>query len=153
MASVPQGFNATTVEPRKFDLIKESDQRLAIVKSERKNTSKGDGSAYLSLEMDVLEGEYKGRKLFKNLNLWNKSDKAREIATQEFAEICLAVGIHQPKDSSELHNLPMTARVVIKKRKDTDVMQNEIKRFYQKDKQPDIAPVADDSPTKPWARS
>lgn len=56
-----------------------------------------------------------------------------------------------PKDSVELHNLPLVITVKCRKRKDTDEIQNEIKGFAKKDTatgQPQQAQAS----TPPWRR-
>jgi len=58
-----------------------------------------------------------------------------------------------PKDSVELHNLPLQITVKVKKRDDNGELTNEIKGYAKKDaadgRQPK-APVTDNTP--PWKR-
>jgi len=59
----------------------------------------------------------------------------------------------QPRDSIELHNLPLLITVKLKKREDTGELTNEIKGYACKDaangQQPQ-APATDNTP--PWKR-
>lgn len=154
MASM-DGFDANTVEPGGvFDPIPPAKYLAAIVESERKPTKTGDGEQ-LSLKFQVLDGEFKGRTLFANLNIKNKSEVAVKIARGELSAICRAVGVLTPKDSQELHNLPLLIKVGQEARKDTGEIVNKIKAYEAR---PTLgAPTAPATTgavatTPPWAR-
>ena len=149
------GFNATEVEPTtSFEPLPAGKYLAAITESEMKPTKNGTGS-YLQLTFTVLEGEYKNRVLWARLNLNNPNATAVKIARSELSAICHAVGVMQPRDSVDLHNLPLVITVKLKKREDTGELTNEIKGYAKKDaagdngQQPQ-APVADNTP--PWKR-
>jgi len=108
------GFDANTVEPNNFDLLPAGDYQACIVASDIAPTKRGDGK-FLSLELQVIDGPHKGRKLFDRLNMWNPNPKAVEIAKATLSAICRAVGVLTPKDSQELHDLPLLVKVVVKK--------------------------------------
>ena len=55
----------------------------------------------------MIDGPYKNRLLWSRLNLDNPNAQAVQIAQGELSAICRAVGVMQPKDSIELHNLPL----------------------------------------------
>jgi len=149
------GFNATEVEPTtSFEPLPAGKYLAAVTESEMKPTKSGSGS-YLQLTFTILEGEYKNRVLWARLNLNNPNATAVKIARSELSAICHAVGVMQPRDSVDLHNLPLVITVKLKKRDDTGELTNEIKGYARKDaagangKQPQ-APVADNTP--PWKR-
>ncbi len=75
-----------------------------------------------------------------------------KIARSELSAICHAVGVMQPRDSVELHNLPLVIVVKLKKREDTGELTNEIKGYERKASagQAQQAPVTDNTP--PWKR-
>lgn len=125
------GFNAANVEPNDFSPIPAGRYLAAIVASEMKDTKAKTGS-YLELEFEILEGEYKGRKLWDRLNLANPNEKAVEIAQGTLSAICRAVNVMQPKDSAELHNLPLTVIVAVEKRQDNGEDSNRIKGYKSK---------------------
>jgi hypothetical protein len=136
-----RGFDAQTVEPNdSFDPIPNGDYLCIITASEMKPTKSGDG-AYLELELEVLDGPYKGRKLWDRLNLNNANETTVKIAKGALSAICRAVGVLQPKDSCELHDLPMLVKVACKKRDDTDELTNVVKGYKKRDAA-NIAPVA-----------
>ena len=111
------GFNAEEHKSAGFEPLPVGEYLATIVATEEKSTKAGDGS-YLKLEFEILEGDYKGRKLWENLNLKNKSADAERIAKGQLSAICKAVGVLSPKDSVDLHNIPMLIRVGIEVRKE-----------------------------------
>lgn len=146
------GFDASTVEPMpSFDPIPAGQYVAMITASEEKTSSKGH--KFLSLELEVIDGQYKGRKLWVNLNLSHPSPETVKFARAELASICKAVGVLKPADSVQLHNLPMLITVKVANRKDTGELQNRIKGYALKTaagSQPQQAPA--DGTTPPWRR-
>ena len=112
-----QGFDATKVEPgQPMSALPPGDYLVVIQQSEYKDTKDGTGK-YLELVLQVVDGVHKGRKLWDRLNLRNRSQQAQEIAQATLSAICHAVGVLQPKDSSELHDKPMVVTVTTKEYK------------------------------------
>lgn len=149
------GFNATEVEPTvSFEPLPAGEYLATITESEMKPTKSGSGS-YLQMTFTILDGEFRGRVLWARLNLNNPNATAVKIARGELSAICRAVGVMQPRDSVDLHNLPLVISVKLKKRDDTGELTNEIKGYAKKDAadangQQAQAPVADNTP--PWKR-
>lgn len=106
------GFDAGSVEPNNYDVVPAGEYEACIVNSGVQDTKRGDGKM-LKLELQILSGPFKGRKVFEQLNLWNPSTKAVEIARGTLSAICRAVGVMTPDDSSELHDRPMLVKVAI----------------------------------------
>ena len=126
-------FDANTVDPASsFDPIPAGKYIAAITESEMKPTKNGNGH-YLELTFDILDGQYKGRNVWARLNLDNPNATAVQIARGELSAICRAVGVIQPQDSIELHNLPLSIKVTCKKREDTGEITNEIKGYEKKE--------------------
>lgn len=106
-------FDASTVDPTKpIDLLPPGKYVVQIVASEMRVTKDGMGQ-YLWLELDVLEGECAGRKLFDRLNLVNNNPSTVEFAQRTLSAICHATGRMQVQDSEELHLIPMLADVKV----------------------------------------
>lgn len=118
-------FNAADVQPLdSFEAIPAGTYEAVIVDSEMKPTKSGTGS-YLELAVEIVTGDFQGRRVWSRLNLANPNVKAVEIARRELSSICRAVGVMNPGDSSELHNVPFL--VVVKKvKRDDDTYVNEI---------------------------
>lgn len=111
-----------------FTPIPVGDYKAVITESEVKPTKAGDGQ-YLSLRVEIIEGEYQGRIIFVILNLWNPNPKAVEIANRELATIVAAVGKPGAQNSEELHNIPMTIKVGISAGNGEYGPQNKIKNY------------------------
>ncbi|QDU33033.1 hypothetical protein KS4_10740 [Poriferisphaera corsica] len=123
------GFNASEVEPNHvFEAIPAGKYIAAITSSEMKPTKRGDGS-YLELELTVIEGEYQNRKVWDRLCINHPNELTQKIARGNLSAICRAVSVLEPKDSVELHNLPMQITVRCKTRPETSEIDNEIKGY------------------------
>ena len=145
-----KGFDARTVEPMdQFEPVPAGKYLAAVVASEVKPTKARDGS-FLELTFQVLEGDYKGRLLWARLNLDNPNPLTVKIARGELSALCRAVGIMEPKDSCEMHNLPLV--ITVKQKADSDgEVRNEIKGYAKRD----VAngkPAQSANPTPPWRR-
>lgn len=131
MASL-NNFDASNVDPSvALDPIPAGKYIAAITDTEMKPTKTGGGK-YLQLTFQVLDGEYKSRLVWARLNLENKSEMTVKIARGELSAICRAVGVMAPKDSVELHNIPLEINVGLKKRDDNGEFTNVIKGYSKK---------------------
>jgi hypothetical protein len=147
------GFNANEVEPNStFEPIPAGKYLAAITASETKPTKSGGGS-YLELTFTILDGEYKGRMLWARLNLDNPNATAVKIARGDLSAICRAVNVMQPRDSVDLHNLPMVVSVKLKKRPDSGELSNELKGFEPKQSGATSNPASSQSQQTPTSNS
>ena len=130
MASL--NFNAAAVEPQQsFEALPAGRFEVIITDSEMKETKAGTG-AYLMLTMEVIgDTKHSGRKLWTRLNLVNPNATAVQIAESELSAICHCVGIMEPGDSEELHNIPFTVDVVQELNPQSGQMTNRIKGYSQ----------------------
>lgn len=145
------GFDANNVDPASdFEPLPAGKYLTTITASEMKPTRAGTGH-YLELTFQVLDGEYKGRLLWSRLNLDNPNAQAVQIAQGELSAICRAVGVMRPKDSIEMHNLPLLVTVKCKKRQDNGDIVNEIRGYATKEAG-EVTPQQEDSNTPPWSR-
>ena len=146
-------FNAANVEPAtEYEPLPAGKYLAEITASEMKATKSGNGT-YLELEFTVLDGDCRGRKVWDRLCLSHPNNLTQKIAQGKLSAICRAVGVMQPRDSAELHNLPLVVTVKCKNRKDTGEITNEIKGYARRESaagQPQQAPVTDN--TAPWNR-
>jgi len=105
------GFDANEVpEQQDFSAVPKDVYPLIVVESEMKPTKNGSGE-FLNCTIEVLDGQYKGRKMWARMNLKNVNQQAVDIAQRELAALCRAVGVPRPQDSSELHNIPFLGHV------------------------------------------
>lgn len=148
------GFDANQVEPTgDFEAIPAGKYLAVITDSEMKPNKAGTGSL-LQLTFQIIEGDYENRLLWTRLNLDHPNATAVQIARADLSAICRAVGVLAPKDSVELHNLPLMINVRCKKRQDTGDVVNEIKGYSPREtKSVRAAPAASAAPaTPPWKR-
>lgn len=110
MANISNLFNPDAEAQADFSAIPTGEYLAQIIDSDLKPTKKNDGQ-YLELVHEITAGEFKGRKVWANLNLDNPSVKAVEIANRQMASIREATGVLNPTDSQQLHYKPMTIRV------------------------------------------
>jgi hypothetical protein len=126
-------FNAHEVEPnRTSDPLPAGKYLAAITASEIRPTKDGTGS-YLNLEFTILEGEFKDRKVWDRLCLNHPNAQTVKIARGNLSAICRAVGVMQPRDSVELHNVPLLVTVKVKKRQDNDELVNEVRGYSKRE--------------------
>jgi hypothetical protein len=148
-----QGFDANQVEPSSsFSPVPAGKYLAVITGSEMKGNKAGTGS-YLQLTFEITDGDLKGRLLWARLNLDNPNSTAVKMARAELSAICRAVGVMSPRDSVDLHDLPMVLEVRCKKRTDTGEITNEIKSYTKKEVSVSSAPSAATSNSPPWKRA
>ncbi len=148
------GFDASVVEPsRGMEAIPAGRYVAVIAESVEMPTKAGNGH-YLQLTFEITEGEHQKRLLWSRLNLDNPNPTAVDIARAELSAICRAVGVMQPQDSSDLHDIPLEITVKCRKRDDTGEIVNEIKGYAKKDPPAAAAsPQPAPSDTPPWKRA
>ncbi|MEX0725878.1 MAG: DUF669 domain-containing protein [Planctomycetaceae bacterium] len=146
------GFDANQVEPTAGrDPLPAGNYLAAIVGSEFKPTKAGNGQ-YLELKFQILDGPHKDRLLWARLNLDNPNPDAVKMAKAELSAICRALGVLQPKDSLDLHDLPLLITVKCKKRDDNGEIGNEISGYAKKPSPPPPETSAAGAPSAPWMR-
>lgn len=127
--SAEMNFDANSVKPSTGapDPLPPGEYRLAIVSSEVKDTNNGKGK-YLKLELIALDEPYKGRKVWTQLNIKHENEQTQKIAQEQLSAICHATGVLQLKNSSQLHNVPMLCKLIVKQDPGYDP-KNEIRRY------------------------
>jgi len=107
-------FNAESIEPNtSYEPIPAGWYTAIISSSEMKATRDGYGE-YLSLTLQIIEGQHENRLVFARLNLKNANDKAVDIARKDLAAICRAVGVMSPQASEQLHDIPLMIKVKVR---------------------------------------
>jgi hypothetical protein len=113
-------FDASKVETVENDYtpLPVGEYKAVITASEVCETKSNPDNKYLKFTFEVIDGKYKGRKLFENLNLWRdgsskKDDITMRIAQSNLAQMCRAVGMTSINNSEELHNKPLVIKVKV----------------------------------------
>lgn len=110
MASI--NFNPATVEPAKpLEPIPSGKYAAMMTDSDCKPNSKGTGLR-MPVTFQILDGEFKGRKVFDGLNIQHENPVAQQIGQEQLSAICHAVGhLGQLEDTSQLHGKPLLLTV------------------------------------------
>src|SRR4249920_3299146 len=78
---------------------------MAITNMECRQNNDAASGANLWLEYTIIDGEFKNRKYYENLNLWHEtSEQAKEIAYKQLSSIGHAVGVVQGNDLTLMAN-------------------------------------------------
>jgi hypothetical protein len=105
---------------------------IAVIEDSDYLPNDNNTGSYLKLQYNIIqEGPFKGRKIFENLNLENKSQQAEQIAKRSLNAICVACGVMELQDSGQLHNIPLKLDIgMTKDNRDPTgkTMQNKIKK-------------------------
>jgi hypothetical protein len=146
-------FNANEVEPNVgIEPVPADKYNAVIIESELKPTKAGNGQ-FLELTFEIIEGEYKGRKVWARLNIDNPNSQAVHIAKGDLSAICRAVNVMTPEDSADLHNLPLEIAVKCRRNKETGDLTNEIKGYAAKGASTNpAAPAPQKNDAAPWQR-
>lgn len=120
MVQLRQQFNSADVEPNTgvyepmptgwYPAEIESDEEKATKANlaAKENTSLPScDDCYINMIFTLVGDKFAGRKVFKMLNLQNKSQEAMEIAYRDLSAICHATGKVAINNTGELHKIPM----------------------------------------------
>lgn len=125
MAKIPGGFSTEGKQEMGFGVLPKGKYLMQIIESEYLANSTKTGH-YLKLVREIIEGQYKGRKYFSNLNLDHPNPVAVEMANKEFTSTCKACGFVSVDDSEELHGIPHYVTLAVKVGKNNAPDQNMI---------------------------
>ena len=153
--SVEKRENNYELLPAGFYTAQVTDSSIAPLKS-------GNGEG-LKLTFTVLSDNYRGRKVFANLNVRHSNPKAETIAQQLLRELCESIGLARLNDTVELHNKPVQIKVKVRKDETGNYSdQNEVAGFQPaaggqalvaaRPLAAPAAPAANAAAAPPWAK-
>lgn len=153
MATLGFNFDANTVQPQEsFSCLPAGFYQAMITESEMKDTS--TGGQMLVLTVEIIDGKYKGRRIWERLNLVNQNTTAVEIAQRSLSAICYATKQMQVTDSAQLHHKPMVIKLKVNPAKNGYEESNGVAGWEEYTQENSVkcaanpAPVATDSPTQ-----
>lgn len=160
MASL--NFNAANVAPAtRPGPIPKGTYLAHIIESDLQPLKSGNGEA-LKLVFEVLDGEYKGRKVIERLNIVHANAQTQNIAQSQLSALCHAIQVMELRDSGMLHYKPVRISVTIRESAGYDP-QNSVNGYEAASggmpvhasaaapfQQPAAAPAANSAPA--WAR-
>jgi hypothetical protein len=109
------GFDPSEVDVNaqgSFEPMEPGDYVLKATGCEEKNTKAG-GGVYIAATFEVAEGEFKGRKVWMNFNIVNKSEKAQSIGRQQLVAWATAAGKANATDTDHLIDRKFTCTLGI----------------------------------------
>ena len=114
MVEFTQTFNPAEVpeDDRNFEPIPAGTYKLQVIESAIAPTSTGSGEM-LTLMLEVVEGPFANRRIWDRLNIVNQNPDAQRIAQRNLADLCLAVGVAQLRNTEELHHKTFMGRVTV----------------------------------------
>ena len=147
-------FDARTVEaPKSFEPIPANWYKVVVASAEIKATKAMTGS-YIRLELEVIEGDFAGRRIYENLNTENENQTTKDIAIRQFGSLCRAIHTFTLRDLSDLYNKPFMAKVGIKAARDGYEASNRVMQYEALEgaaASPGPAPAPKAS-TPPWKK-
>jgi len=153
MASI--NFDASTVAPQASSGPVPAGTYLAqCVDSDVQPLKSGNGTG-LKLTFEIIDGQYKGRRIWENLNIQHSNDDTQRIAQSQLSALCHAVNVIKLQDTAALHHKPVTIKVVVREAKGEYQASNNIKGYESVGGSVPafLAPVADAAPAAPVSKA
>lgn len=156
-------FDASTVQPQDDFAPLPAGQYIAQVTESAVAPTKSGTGMMMKLTWTVLDGQFKGRKVFDRINVANQNPEAEKIGQRQLSAICHAAGVMKLQDTNQLHGKPCT--ITLKIRKDEQYGDsNEVKGYaavggaMQQPAIPFAQPAAAAAPAQasaapPWVKS
>ena len=141
------GFNPSEVKPdeRQFGNIPRGEYTVRAIEAELRETS--TGGEMIVVDFVVENDSYEGKRIRKNFNIKNQSEKAEQIGHQELVSWATACGKPETDDTDDLMEIPCQALIVIKDGTNGYSARNEIASFMF-DKRKAKLPIANSEPPK-----
>src|SRR5688572_18017199 len=116
MAQLGTTFDPSTApqDDRSFDLMPAGWQPAHCIESDAGPTKQG-GGLVASFTWEILEGPFKGRKIWQRINVINQNAQAQEIGQRELGSLCKALGLGPITDTTVVHFKPLQIRVGVEK--------------------------------------
>lgn len=113
MTQIP-GYNPNEVEAQtSFEALPAGDYVMLATAGEIKQTKAGTGS-YVMLTNEVMEGEFKGRKVWSRFNVVNPNEQAVTIGRAQLKQLAEAINNADANDIQGFLDKPFTASVTYK---------------------------------------
>jgi len=116
MAKLEQAFDSGQYEDMQsgFDPMPAGVYKAIVFESSLEKVKAPKTGKYIKLKSKIIEGEFKGRFVWTNLNIVNPNPVAVEIAQKELATLCRACGKGVIQDTAVLHGIPINMKIKIK---------------------------------------
>ena len=122
-------FDASAVAPQITNGVLPAGTYLAhITESDVRPLASGNGQG-LKLTLEIIDGQYKGRRVWDNLNIEHNNETTQRIAQAQLSALCHAVNVIKLEDTSALHYKPMRIKVTVREADGKYQESNNIKGY------------------------
>jgi hypothetical protein len=122
-------FDASQVAPQQSSGPLPAGVYLAhIVESDVQPLKSGNGEG-LKLTFEIIDGQFKGRKVYENLNIRHTSEDTQRIAQSQLSALCHAVNVIKLMDTAALHFKPVRINVTVREAQGIYKTSNNIKGY------------------------
>ena len=122
-------FDASQVTPQASSGPLPAGVYLAhIVESDVQPLKSGNGEG-LKLTFEIIDGQFKGRKVWENLNIRHSSEDTQRIAQSQLSALCHAVNVIKLMDTAALHFKPVRINVTVREAVGQYKASNNIKGY------------------------
>jgi hypothetical protein len=88
----------------------------------------GNGEG-LKLTFEIMDGQFKGRKVWENLNIRHSNEDTQRIAQSQLSALCHAVNVIKLLDTAALHFKPVRINVTVREAQGIYKASNNIKGY------------------------
>jgi hypothetical protein len=122
-------FDASQVAPQQSSGPLPAGVYLAhITDSDVQPLKSGNGEG-LKLAFEIIDGQFKGRKVWENLNIRHTSEDTQRIAQSQLSALCHAVNVIKLMDTAALHFKPVRINVTVREAVGQYKASNNIKGY------------------------
>lgn len=124
-------FDASTVAPQSSSNPLPAGTYLAhVMESSIAPLKTGNGQA-LKLTLEILDGQFKGKRVWEHLNIQHTNEEAQRIAQSQLSALCHAINVIKLTDTSDLHFKPVKIKVAVREAQGQYGASNNIKGYEQ----------------------
>ena len=122
-------FDASQVAPQQSVGPLPAGTYLAhITESDVQPLKSGNGEG-LKLTFEIIDGQFKGRRVYENLNIRHTSEDTQRIAQSQLSALCHAVNVIKLMDTAALHFKPVRINVTVREAVGQYKASNNIKGY------------------------
>ena len=122
-------FDASQVAPQQATGPLPAGTYLAhITESDIRDLSSGNGKG-LKLTFEIIDGQFKGRKVWENLNIQHTNEDTQRISQSQLSALCHAVNVIKLLDTAALHFKPVRINVTVREAQGQYKASNNIKGY------------------------
>ncbi len=122
-------FDASTVAPQAVTGPIPAGTYLAHCTESDVGPLKSGNGTGLKMTFEILDGQYKGRRVWENLNIQHTNEDTQRIAQSQLSALCHAVNVIKLEDTAALHFKPVKITVVVREAQGQYQANNNIKGY------------------------